>query len=375
MYKIEFTDIDAKIKDYLTTNGFMADVGALMQHYLTCPEWEYTYRGSKKIILKVENDSVTYRFLMKYSQQPYLRQLLAGDIDVQMEIIKDVYEGVPDDSHPPITFTEAFVPIKDRIKQQQAIDPDFDNISHDDFNSIMRHIFERTIYDGTKSPRVDKSAHVKRLGLRVCPYCGRNYIYGLTPERNGKDVKVKPQIDHLLPKSIYPFLAANFYNLIPSCTQCNLAPAKGDQDTLTSQPSGVLRIQHPYHFDDAKITFRYNPKSEQALNADEMNVLIDYHGNNTWEKGYHELFFLDDFYKHHNVEVHDIYIKLKSWYYDGAKKAYESIGIPVDYVRSLPLLLFGYHFTKEESVKRILYKFTHDIYQQMIEDFNRGKLR
>lgn len=375
MYKIEFTDIDARIDNYLASGKFMEEVGKRMEAYQSCEEWTYKYYGSDTITLKVQKNSVTYRFLGKYSKQPFLRKLLAGDIDAQMEIIKDVYEGIPDDANPAIAFKEAFVPIRYRIGAMKAACADFDNKNHDDFNSIIRHIFERTIYDGKKWPYVDKNEFVKRLGLRVCPYCGRNYIYGLSPERDGKNVKVKPQIDHLLPKSIYPFLSANFYNLIPSCTQCNMEPAKGDQDTLTKQNGGELIIQHPYKFDDSKITFKYDPKAEESLNPDAIEILVDYHGNTIWENGYHNLFFLDDFYKQHNLEAHDIYVKLKSWYYDGAKRAYEALGIPMDYWNTLPWLLFGYHFTKEESTKRILYKFTHDIYNQMLDDFKTGNIR
>lgn len=373
MYKIEFSDIDARIDGYLMTDKFMEKVGELMVDYKTHDEWKYKYYGSETITLKVEMDSVTYRFLEKYSKQPNLRKLLAGDYEAQMEIIKDVYEGIPDDTHPAIAFKEAFVPIRHRIGTLRAACADFDNQSHDDFNSILRHIFEKSIYDGKKWPYVDKTVFVGRLGLRVCPYCGRGYIYGLSPERDEKNVKVKPQIDHLLPKSIYPFLAANFYNMIPSCTQCNMEPAKGDQNTLKA--TGELIIQHPYKFDDSKITFTYDPNAEEPLNPDSIEIKIDYHGNTTWEKGYHDLFFLDEFYKKHNIEAHDLYVKLKSWYYDGAKKAYEALGIPIDYWNSLPLLLFGYHFTKEESTRRILYKFTHDIYKQMLDDFNTGKIR
>lgn len=375
MYKIELSDLEGRIEEYLTTGRFMEMVGERMVEYLTHDEWKYRYYGNETITLKVQKDSVTYRFLNKYSKQPYLRKLLAGSFETQMAIIRDVFEGIPDDTHPAIAFNEAFIPIRSRIGAMRAACENFDTLNHDDFNSILRHVFEKSIYDGKECPHVDKSEFVKRLGLRICPYCGRNYIYGLSSKRGGKDVKVKPQIDHLLPKSIYPFLAANFYNLIPCCTQCNMVPAKGDQDTLTQHVGGELIIQHPYKFDDSKITFTYDPKAEEPLNPDSIEIKIDYHGNNTWKQGYNSLFFLDDFYKMHNLEAHDAYVKLKSWYYDGAKKAYESLGIPVDYWNSLPLLLFGYHFTKEESMKRILYKFTHDIYTQMLEDFNTGRIR
>ena len=49
--------------------------------------------------------------------------------------------------------------------------------------------------------------------LYVCPYCDSDTI---SNERNG-------WIEHFLPKSKFPYLSCNPFNLIPSCTACNVA--------------------------------------------------------------------------------------------------------------------------------------------------------
>jgi len=56
---------------------------------------------------------------------------------------------------------------------------------------------------------------VLKLGLKTCPYCNRNYTFVV------KKGKLRPEIDHFYPKTIYPYLAVNFFNLIPSCQTCN----------------------------------------------------------------------------------------------------------------------------------------------------------
>ena len=61
----------------------------------------------------------------------------------------------------------------------------------------------------------------KIIGVPVCVYCNRQYIF--TVEKI-----VRPQFDHYLPKSIYPFFALSLYNLIPSCSICN--SLKSDKD-------------------------------------------------------------------------------------------------------------------------------------------------
>lgn len=63
---------------------------------------------------------------------------------------------------------------------------------------------------------------LKMLGISVCPYCNRMFI--VTIERNETNNGwngTRPQFDHYFYKNRYPYLAVNFYNLIPSCSSCN----------------------------------------------------------------------------------------------------------------------------------------------------------
>jgi hypothetical protein len=57
-----------------------------------------------------------------------------------------------------------------------------------------------------------------QLGVNVCPYCNRQYTF--TVRKTSKDV-TRPEFDHFLSKSKYPYLALSFYNLVPSCKICN----------------------------------------------------------------------------------------------------------------------------------------------------------
>lgn len=72
-----------------------------------------------------------------------------------------------------------------------------------------------------KRRKSDKTKSPKGISLRfkilardnfTCQYCGRNV----------KDDGVKLQVDHILPKSIFPQLAKDKSNLITSCRECNL---------------------------------------------------------------------------------------------------------------------------------------------------------
>ena len=370
MYCIRLKNNEDLINAYLETDEFMEKVGTLMEQYKNAPAWVYN-KGKCVVKLKVKADSPTYRFLDKYSKEENLRKLLAGDLSVQMEIIKDVYEGIPDDRHPATEMRKHFETIihrKDDIPE--------DGNETDDFNSILRYIFEDRVYEGTEVGvvHIDKYSFVKRLGLIVCPYCGRAYMHTVRPRRDGKEVKVKPQIDHFLPKSRFPFLALNFYNMIPCCTQCNMAPAKKEQNPMVEVPKPELRVMQPYHFDDKAITFRYNPKSEAPLDASEMSISVDYHGNETLKNGYNDFFFIDTLYAEHNLEAHDLYIKMKTWK-SKAELAYKALGMLDDYWEMLPMLFFGYELSEEQAPLRPLFKFNKDVYTQMCEDFETGKIK
>lgn len=56
--------------------------------------------------------------------------------------------------------------------------------------------------------------------LYVCPYCDSDTI---SNERNA-------WIEHFLPKSKFPFISCNSYNLIPSCTSCNVSGSGKGED-------------------------------------------------------------------------------------------------------------------------------------------------
>lgn len=65
------------------------------------------------------------------------------------------------------------------------------------------------------------------LGVDVCPYCNRAFTITVPKEYSEKN-GVRPQLDHYFPQSLYPYLAVNFYNLIPSCGSCNQYKAHKD---------------------------------------------------------------------------------------------------------------------------------------------------
>lgn len=88
---------------------------------------------------------------------------------------------------------------------------------------------------------------LRKLNTKVCPYCNRQYVITL---QNGK---VRAQFDHYYPKSLYPYLALSLYNLIPSCSVCNMA-----KSSLDTKRDAIL---YPYDEEfgyDVKFDVRYD---------------------------------------------------------------------------------------------------------------------
>lgn len=100
---------------------------------------------------------------------------------------------------------------------------------------------------------------ISMMGVRVCPYCNRNYITNYKKKDN-KSEFTTADLDHFYPQSKYPLLALSLYNFIPSCQICN-SRMKGDENT-----EGAI---YPYNesFDDYDTKFTTGIEIvEQLLN-------------------------------------------------------------------------------------------------------------
>ena len=59
---------------------------------------------------------------------------------------------------------------------------------------------------------------IKKMRIKTCVYC--NSQYAITMDVNN-NLEAMFDLDHVYPKSKYPFLCTSFYNLVPCCASCN----------------------------------------------------------------------------------------------------------------------------------------------------------
>lgn len=73
-------------------------------------------------------------------------------------------------------------------------------------------------YEDIRSQEIVKYID-KELRIKTCVYCNANYIASVNVP--GEGLKARYEIDHFLPKYMYPFLCTSFFNFQPSCSFCN----------------------------------------------------------------------------------------------------------------------------------------------------------
>lgn len=330
-----------EINEFLRGHTFLKTVGSKDKMTLT---------------IQVKSGSFTHSFLSRCvnPKDKLLDDLLIGGIDEQLSIIRYVVCN-GSDYFKKLTASKA--------KRNGYVSGDV----IDDFNAIMHEIFVTRSFEG-KGPiharPLDKNAFVKDLDIRICPYCGRAYIYRV--EKIGKDrtVAVKPQLDHFLPKAYYPFLGMNFFNLIPCCSVCNLAPLKVDKDPLDSTKSKVSFLMQPHQFDEKKIKFIYKQVLPDTYNPESYDILVGY-TNKELKKGYNKFLAIDKFYSKHNVELRNMILRCRA-FRAATNGLYKDIGINDTHVPSYAAAILGFNLSPVEEGKQLMYKFKKDTFLQML---------
>lgn len=215
-------------------------------------------------------------------------------------------------------------------------------------NNILYRVFVDYGYE-----KIDKLEFVNNINLGSCPYCNRNYIF--TISKNGS---IKPEIDHLYPKSLYPYLACSYFNLIPSCPTCNGFGAKEAKDTFYLYP-----ISNPYTIKPIDFQFSITPHNvefiddvkEEKYNYN--NFEIDVYGN----KANLEIFHLEDLYKQHKDIVLELLIK-KAYYPKSYIIELSEFGFSKDEIYRY---LFSNYNQDNDLHKRPLAKLIKDISQEL----------
>lgn len=212
-----------------------------------------------------------------------------------------------------------------------------------ELNSILRDIFENEYINWSARTTYGAYTFVKELGLETCPYTF------IVDSDNGK---LRPEIDHFYPKSIYPFLAMSFYNLIPSCSICN--HTKGNQVKKN--------LENPYELENETYMFTYRPTSidfsmveKEQYNFGSFEIKLTGNRDNV------VLFKLQELYKQHKDIVLELLVK-KAYYPESYIQELSKFGFGKDEIYRY---LFSNYKQDEDLHKRPLSKLVRDIAEEL----------
>ena len=203
--------------------------------------------------------------------------------------------------------------------------------------------------------------------LRTCVYCNAQstlaiepIYYNVTKRKKRKKVIAKLQLDHYYPKSKYPFLSTSFFNLYPTCANCNLA--KGDKNAKFEL----------YALDDDLEVFNFWIKDESILDywinndLESLKIYLDsLNGDIALLHNHNDLFQIQKVYDSQRDIGEELVWKHKAnpeVYRNMLNKTFSKI-FPDQSV--IDRMLIGNYSNPNEVFKRPMAKYTQDIARQL----------
>lgn len=187
----------------------------------------------------------------------------------------------------------------------------------------------------------------RKLKIKTCVYCNSQYAVSLVNGTVGFD------FDHVYPKSEYPYLSTNFFNLVPCCPTCNKkksAKNYGVDFYVKQNPQKLFSYSLKL---DSVVRYYWNGCNDD----DELEVEVcDVSGKNMAKD-----LLLDDFSNQHKDVAEDVLIKAYK-YTDSFLKGLEAT-LGANFYR----LWYGVYENESDVYRRPLSAMTNDIVNQIKE--------
>ncbi len=364
MYRLECPTLGTLNKFY---SDYQQKIVDGINFFLGGREVDVTFNDRAKTTVKVGVDvgSPTDRFLKHILQPRNLHALMTINPQDFLKVIKYVYGLFPQ------IPSGLEILANSRLSwgiYQKYYPGNPKRIDH--FNTIVHHIFVDRVFDGVDANGnaiFNKKQFCKKAQVVICPYCGAEDITtSKIPVANGASV-VKPDVDHFLPKSKYPYLAMSFGNLIPTSVPCNRG-RKRAMDPIVDITMPRFWLQNPYLYDDSKMEFYYDFNNTNRSYASAYKVKV--RGEKALKAGYRMMGY-DNLYNGKAFMVGELYDQmagLSQQYYD----MLQTYGIPQDQWGKMKQpdlqLVLGYDTNEVSARIHPYYKFRYDMAIQLIRD-------
>jgi len=240
--------------------------------------------------------------------------------------------------------------LKTLAVKNDAAKTDFSYFRTTLYENLNDKVYEIVSPEGTKT-FYNARTLIDWLGITVCPYCNRNFIYNAGSRRSS-------ELDHFYSESEYPWLAVSFYNLIPSCKVCNqqkltkTLPVNPYQTKAFTDWKFRLKIRSANFYYDTKSFKIYGDAGNKLENELMREHISTLYLNKQYEK--HKDYILEVIQKH--VAYNDDYIDSLFRQFEGSLFKNRE-----DVLR----FVYANFITEEEIGNRPLAKLTKDITGQL----------
>ena len=202
--------------------------------------------------------------------------------------------------------------------------------------------------------------------IKSCVYCNAQPTLTIEPiyygqkKKKVKEVQSKLQLDHYHPKSKYPFLATSFFNLYPTCANCNLA--KGTKDVkFELYTTGDDLDEFIFKIDDQSIINYW-----VQMDLDKVKIeLKSLTGNDALCNDHKQIFKISEIYESNKDIAEELIVKAKAnpdSYRKMLSKSFTRIFPDESFIDRI---LIGNYSKPEETLKRPYAKYSQDIARQL----------
>lgn len=235
-------------------------------------------------------------------------------------------------------------------------------------------------YKGVREKVFPDYVRNNALDIKTCVYCNAQFAItaetepALTPamiKKRGKIRGRKPnphpavlranyELDHNMPKSLYPYLCTNFYNLLPCCSSCNRH--KSDCPLEFSLYAQAGEEIEPLYFElppDDLVNFQ----TKHICKG--LHVELHDKGDGTLAEDFNKRFAINAVYKEHSEEVRELLWRHKIYSPSAIQALKDSIpGLFADGF-DIDRFVLGTYADPKEVFKRPLTIMKQDIKKQL----------
>ena len=200
----------------------------------------------------------------------------------------------------------------------------------------------------------------EKIKLKACPYCNAALTIVATKESGKQNARF--QLDHYFPKSKYPLLSISFFNLIPSCGNCN--------NTKSSKPVKLGLDFHLYANETPIEGFKFRLQKHSIAKYRVTDIIDDIEiefvsgvdGDKIKTYHHNKSFDIKGIYDTQKDIIQELFWKEKAYPPEKINELSNLLKLPPSVIKRM---VIGNYIDKEDIHKRPLAKFEQDIARQL----------